>query len=637
MAPAAHHPPESVAAALRRETVAVYLPVVRWFLLVVAAYYAVVTVNHLTSESGMVLLAMVGLSVLSSGIAFSFYHSLKRARRMSALEVGGLVGNALLLLNLLFFYVTQYDSNRLVYFVMMVFIFAMTSASARVAILSSIATLAALYATLWIYEPALLQQYIYIGVASSFGALGLSRLVRRIILEALDAKLLAAEKESEAVEAAAFATQLAITDNLTSLPNRRDFFDKLNARAKEGAGGGRSLAVFLIDLDGFKPINDTYGHGIGDKLLVTAGRHLVTLLPEDAYLARIGGDEFAALLWVKSEDEALSLGEALCQGMRAPFNLGQVAVHVGATVGIAIKRRDAVVPEELLEQADFALFSAKRRMKGRCTIFSRSDAKLMKWHVEVEQALRRCDMDEELSVVYQPQVDIMTNEITGFEALARWDSRELGAVGPATFIGVAESSGLISKVTQVLLRKTLEEAKNWPTNWALSFNLSVHDLLDATAVRDILETTRRSAVEPSRICFEITETVVMSDIEAASASLQELVDAGHKIALDDFGTGHSSFSYLHQLPIDKIKVDRSFLKGLGTQTYSTRVLAALLQLIRSLQKDCIVEGVESEVELAAVRGLGARVVQGYYFGQPKSAAEVHELRQQHGEPKAISA
>ncbi len=276
-------------------------------------------------------------------------------------------------------------------------------------------------------------------------------------------------------------------------------------------------------------------------------------------------------------------------------------------------------------------------MKGRCTIFSRSDAKLMKRHVEVEQALRRCDMDEELSVVYQPQVDIKTNDITGFEALARWNSHELGPVGPATFISVAESSGLIPKVTKVLLRKTLEEAQNWPAHWTLSFNLSVHDLLDSTTIRDILATTRRSAVAPSRICFEVTETVVMSDIEAAAASLQALCDAGHKIALDDFGTGHSSFSYLHQLPIDKIKVDRSFLKGLGTQTSSTRVLAALLQLIRTLHKDCIVEGVESEVELAAVRGLGARIVQGYYFGQPKSAAEIRELRQEDDGPQAISA
>jgi len=598
------------------------------FLRLVAVYYVIVTVNHMTSETGSVLYKMVALSIVSSGLAFWCSHRLGQSVSIRQIELAGLLGNSILLVNLLYFYTTQYDSDRLVYFVLMVFIFAMTGATRRLIIASVLTALASLDGTIWIYEPSLMQHYVYIGIASSLAGLGSILFLRQVITDTLNAKLVAAQARSDALKAAAQATELSTTDALTRLPNRRAFFQELSARTEREEGKETMLAVLLVDLDGFKPINDSYGHGVGDRLLVAVGARLHAILRSKAYVARIGGDEFAVIMSVTSSAEAQEAGERLCEKMRAPFNLDYTFVHVGATVGVATQTDKTAATVTLVENADFALVSAKRTLKGSCATFTETDAKVMKRSVVIEQALRSCKFEDEMEVVYQPQFDTSRNCVSGFEALARWHSSDLGEVEPEVFIGVAENTGLIKDITQVLLRKAMTDVAGWPDDVTLSLNLSVHDVLDATAIDEIIDIVAAAKVDARRVCFEITETVMMGDINKANDALQKLVDTGFQVALDDFGTGYSSFTYLHKLPIHKIKIDRSFVRGLSDHTQSAQIISTLLHLSRSLQKDCIVEGVENEVEFAAMQSLGARFIQGYYFGKPLPASDAKRLADQ---------
>jgi len=326
---------------------------------------------------------------------------------------------------------------------------------------------------------------------------------------------------------------------------------------------------------------------------------------------------------VEDSNDAKELGDKICEHMRAPFNLGRVIVHVGATVGVALKTNAITKPATLIEHADYALYNAKRSQKGVCLVFSEKDEGEMKHLFLVDQALRSCDLEQELTVYYQPQVDIVEDRIIGFEVLARWNNKSLGRISPDTFIKVAEGSGLITKITQVLLKKALLDIVDWPRDISVSFNLSVHDILDESAIKNILGIVAESSIDPSRICFEITETVMMSDVDQACLALQALVDAGHEIALDDFGTGYSSFAYLHKLPIDKIKIDGAFVRGVSVEDQSSEIISTILSLSRSLKMVCIIEGVETEVELAAMQCLGARIIQGFYFGKPMKASEAH--------------
>ena len=610
---------------LQMETAAVFTPVVRIFLMLVSLYYAVNTVTLLMTFTGKERTLITSLSSISCIAAAMTYCSLKAQNTLIRLEFAGVVGNGLLLINLLYHFSVGFDSSQLVYFVLLVFVFPLTGATRRVAMLFSAVSLACLYRIILAYDPSYFVDYVFIGIASCIVSFGGSFMLRRIILDALNSKLIAAHHKIEALEAAAHATKLAVTDNLTSLPNRRDFFDKLKKRAEEYYEARKTLTVLLIDLDGFKPVNDTYGHSVGDSLLVDVGKRLQTSLPEDTYIARIGGDEFAAIVASDSREDAQKLGDAVCAAMRAPFNLGRILVHVGATVGAARRNESCTTELNLVENADFALYNAKRNNKGTCAVFTPSDAAIMTRLFFVDQALRRSDLEKELTVVYQPQFDISSNTVTGFEALARWNSTELGKVDPETFITVAETTGMITKVTLTLLRKAMRSARSWPETANLSFNLSVHDVLDMSAIDEILSIVRRAGVDPSRICFEITETVMMGDVEKAGLALQKIVDAGHDVALDDFGTGYSNFTYLNKLPISKIKIDRSFIRDMSQGESSVQTIATLLQMARSLNKGCIVEGVETEAEFAAVKGLGAQIIQGYFCGRPMLADNVETL------------
>jgi predicted signal transduction protein with EAL and GGDEF domain len=279
----------------------------------------------------------------------------------------------------------------------------------------------------------------------------------------------------------------------------------------------------------------------------------------------------------------------------------------------------------LYERADFALYHAKQNGRGRPVIFSEAHQSALRRQGILDQAMRKADFDTEMSVVFQPLFDAARNKPIAFEALARWNSPELGEVAPSDFIPVAERSELISKLTHTLLRKALETAATWPVEIGVTFNLSVRDLISPASILQIISIVNRSDVHPGRIDFEVTESALLMDFEQAQDSIQALKALGARISLDDFGTGYSSLSYVHRLPLDKIKIDRSFVTDIETKEACRNIVKTVVGLCRDLNVECVVEGMETEEQTAILRGLGCNSMQGYYFSRPLHGDCVDDL------------
>ncbi|MCD7060892.1 putative bifunctional diguanylate cyclase/phosphodiesterase [Pelagibacterium xiamenense] len=410
--------------------------------------------------------------------------------------------------------------------------------------------------------------------------------------------------------------RLANMDSLTDLPNRRSFFTSL-ARRTDGDAQFGQFAVGVLDLDGFKPVNDLYGHAAGDRILFEVGRRLSGLSTDDVLIARLGGDEFGIIMDGITSQEAIErFGRTVCDLLADPFRLAEGTVQISGTIGFATARGAEDAPAHILERADCALYHAKANTRGQVAVFSQSHEMQMRRNGMIEQALRKADFDSEFSLIFQPIQDIRAGQPSAFEALARWTSPSLGPVSPGEFIPVAERAGLISTFSTRLLRRALREMKTWPENVGLSFNLSAYDIASPDAVERLIGIIEQSGVAPSRIDLEITETAVMRDFDQACAALGRLRALGIMIALDDFGSGYSSLSHVHLLPLDKIKIDRSFITKIETNETSRNVVKSIIGLCRNLGVDCIVEGIETTGQLAAVGEMGAYFVQGYLFAKP---------------------
>ncbi|WP_303829447.1 putative bifunctional diguanylate cyclase/phosphodiesterase [Asticcacaulis taihuensis] len=417
--------------------------------------------------------------------------------------------------------------------------------------------------------------------------------------------------------------RIANLDALTGLANRRWFFAELTKQHERAQTTGAAFAIGIIDLDGFKPVNDTYGHMTGDRVLTEAAQRLKEACGDDIILARLGGDEFGFIVSGNpTRDELRWLGAAISDIIRLPYAVGSSQALLGSSIGVAGYPQSANDPQALFERADYALYHAKRHQRGQMVIFSTEHEEQIRSHSVIEQALQNADLDAELSMVFQPIVDITTGQVRAFEALARWQSPTLGNVSPDRFIPVAERAGHVRGVTKTLLKKALAALAQWPADIRMSFNLSAHDLSDSETVVQIIAIINRSRVDPKRIDFEITETAVAHDFKQAVAAVQTLKALGAGISLDDFGTGYSSLSHVHRLPLDKIKVDRSFITDIGSNPVSLKIVKSLTALCADMGLDCIIEGVETAAQLATLRDLGCRMVQGYYFAQPMTEAEV---------------
>ncbi|MCU1739050.1 MULTISPECIES: putative bifunctional diguanylate cyclase/phosphodiesterase [Pseudomonas] len=416
--------------------------------------------------------------------------------------------------------------------------------------------------------------------------------------------------------------RLANQDSLTGLPNRRQFFSTLESTMYQAIAEEKRLAVGILDLDGFKPVNDLYGHSVGDKILVMVGQRLRQLVDATVHVARLGGDEFALVLEGDLSDEDLqAFGKTVCEQLHVEFLLVDVPIQIGATLGIATFPEGAASAIQLFEYADYALYQGKRHNPGSMCLFSASHREQLHRDAIIEQALRRAVLDKEFFVLFQPILDCGSRETVAFEALARWDSPELGLVSPAQFIPIAERIGLINRLTLPLLRQALGMARFWPEGMRLSFNLSVHDCGSRDNVQSIIDVITVSGFNPAHLDLEITETAVMQDIPQVQWAIGRFRQLGCGISLDDFGTGYSSLSQLHALALTKLKIDRSFVADIHVNPASYKIVKSLVALSLDMELECVVEGIETREELKALCSLGCMQVQGFLFSRPVAFAD----------------
>ncbi|NYH25119.1 putative bifunctional diguanylate cyclase/phosphodiesterase [Paraburkholderia bryophila] len=435
-------------------------------------------------------------------------------------------------------------------------------------------------------------------------------------------ELLASQQKTQRLSDDNF--RLASIDSLTDLPNRRSFFASLRALSEQALGsGGSGFNVGLIDLDGFKQVNDIYGHASGDLVLQEVGVRLLALAEPGIFFARLGGDEFGVLAQHKQSNETLvELGQRICDTLSQPYRVAGNVAELSGTIGWAAFPEAGTTVAQVFERADAALYVGKESRRGTPVIFSTEHETRIRRSSLVTQELRHADLDSELFLEFQPIYDVISQRTIGLEALGRWHNARLGAVKPEEFIRIAERTELILRITEVLLHKALDEAARWPAELYLSFNLSAIDICTSARARRLIDIVQASGVPPHRVSFEITETAVTRDFEQARASLTMIKKAGCRVSLDDFGTGYSSLSYVHRLPFDTIKIDRSFMTDVDTNSASKKIVKSVLDLCRNLGLECVVEGLETSSQAAVVTALGARAVQGYLFSRPMRASAI---------------
>lgn len=486
---------------------------------------------------------------------------------------------------------------------------------------------AALAVTCLVTIPSL---YYYLSMGDAvYAAIGINislvtLVIVRVVLNGYGAFVKLVHSRSETQRLNREVTILAHTDPLTSLPNRRLFFMELPKAMMAARESGSDFAIGVIDLDRFKSVNDNLGHLFGDKLLRAVASRLISECPQAAMVARLGGDEFAFQI-ASNSGKAADIANAFCKVLSQPYLIGETPVSIGATCGVALL---STIGEgtSLYDAADYALYSGKSNSRGFVTLYAAEHEAIIRSERATESALQAADLSEEFDVHFQPIVD-RYGRVTGIESLARWTSPSIGTVRPDIFIPIAERTGMIHHLTLTLFKKSIEAITAFPAEIKLSFNLSAHDLANAETVLGLVAIIQGSSVSSSRIVFELTETAAMRDYEAAEEALLLLRRLGGEIALDDFGTGQSSLSYLHRLPINRVKIDRSFVKNAGDPK-GYDLLAAVVALCGKMKIDCIAEGVETVEQFRSLLDLGCQGFQGYYFSEPLSKTDlVHWLSQ----------
>lgn len=420
--------------------------------------------------------------------------------------------------------------------------------------------------------------------------------------------------EREAAEAR--AQSLARHDPLTGLANRRHFLEELERRlALVGAEQG-AFSLMFVDLDRFKPINDVHGHAIGDQLLQVIGSRLSSCLRTDSFAARLGGDEFAVLLEGPCERDATAIAaRRILHELSAPILVNGLKLTVGASIGVALCPEDGLDAAELLRRGDAAMLRAKEE-RGAFKFFDCSIDEELKSKAALEEELRAAIPNGDIVPYFQPVVRVGTGELAGFEVLARWPHRERGLISPGVFISVAEDAGLIDAMFWALLARACRKALDAPGEFVLAVNISPSQVRDQWFPEKVLRTLRETGFPAHRLEIEVTESAMIGDISRAKSALLSLKNQGVQIALDDFGTGYSSLFLLRELPIDKLKIDRSFVTRITRDRENATIVGALVGLGKALGLKVTAEGVEDEETMIALRQMGCELAQGFFYGAP---------------------
>jgi len=384
--------------------------------------------------------------------------------------------------------------------------------------------------------------------------------------------------------------------------------------------------VLCLDLDHFKGVNDTLGHPIGDQLLKVVADRLRRCTREPDTIARLGGDEFAIIMTAMQQpSDAAALCRRVREAITKPFNLDGHQVIIDISIGISVAPLDGSEPDQLLKNADMALYGAKADGRGTYRFFEPEMDARMQVRRELEMNLRNALANDEFELYYQPLVNLQNNEITAFEALLRWHHPTRGMISPADFIPIAEETGLIIPVGEWVLRKACEETAKWPEEVKVAVNLSPAQLKSRNLVQVVVNTLAHAGMAASRLQLEITESVLMQNTFATLAILHELRKLGVQIAMDDFGTGYSSLSYLRSFPFDKIKIDRSFIQDLANGAEPFAIVRAVTSLANNLSIISTAEGVETQQQLETLQKVGCTEMQGHFFSRARPAAEIVQL------------
>jgi diguanylate cyclase (GGDEF)-like protein/PAS domain S-box-containing protein len=449
---------------------------------------------------------------------------------------------------------------------------------------------------------------------------------RRVVFEGRDGYLVAIVDITERRKVEARIAYMAHHDGLTNLPNRELYQDRLKQVLEQGQSENKRVAVLCVDLDLFKNVNDSFGHPMGDRLLRLVADRLRSQVRGSNLVARLGGDEFAIILAPDvSPNEASDFATRLIKILSAAYDLDGIEVVIGASIGIALSPGDGDTSEELMRNADMALYQAKSDGGGVHHFFEREMDRQAQKRRDMELDLRRAFANGEFEVHYQPLVDIAADRISGFESLLRWKHPEKGMISPADFIPVAEDIGLIVALGEWVLREACSEAVKWPVDVKVAVNLSPVQFRSRNLVQTVISALAHSGLPATRLELEITESLFLAETEANLTILHQLRELGVSISMDDFGTGYSSLSYLRSFPFDKIKIDRSFVKDLAERSDCVAIVRAISGLGRSLNITTTAEGVETVDQLDWLRAEGCNEVQGFLFSAAKPAAEIEAL------------
>ena len=428
------------------------------------------------------------------------------------------------------------------------------------------------------------------------------------------------------------AYEAASTDPLTGLYNRRAFVQATGELLSIAQRRRRPVAMLIVDVDGFKHVNEVHGHSTGDNLLRCAAEAVARLAPHGSVVARLGGDEFAIAFACEPDEvaDAGRIADALVDRLGSPFNLGGVHTHVSASVGVARSSADCHTVSALMRRADIAMSAAKKAGRGRFVWFDASMERELESRNAIEEGLREGIPKGEIVPYFEPQVDLVTQSLHGFEMLARWDHPERGLVSPEEFIPIAEESGLIGDLSLAVMRRAFEEARGWDAGLSLSVNISPVQLKDPWLAQKLTKLLVETGFPAERLEIEITESSLFENLGLAQAIVSSLRNQGIRLALDDFGTGYSSLAHLRALPFERIKIDRSFVQSINESADSAAIVTAITRLAESLKLAVTAEGIEDDRVEGRLRTIGRYIGQGWLFGRPMPASDVRSMLSRRG-------
>jgi diguanylate cyclase (GGDEF)-like protein len=412
---------------------------------------------------------------------------------------------------------------------------------------------------------------------------------------------------------------LAHHDPLTSLPNRELMRARLEEAVEHASAAGTSVAVLWVDLDRFKDINDVHGHVTGDQILRIVAEKLKFEMPADTLIARLGGDEFIVMCQVNDALEARLIGQQLRRLLNRPIEVGEKSLTAGASIGVAVYPDDADNAEDLLKNADLALYHAKAEGRGRCRHFTEELGNARQRRMVLSEQLRSAIENGEIQAYFQPLIRARDMRVVGFETLGRWFHPEFGAIPPPEFVKLAEENGLINPLTHLIMRRAIEAAKQWPEDVRVSVNVSPIQI-NSELVDHVRDVIKQSGLDPKRLELEVTEDVLIKDFDQTASMFSRLRALGVQVAMDDFGAGFTSMANLRRLNFDRLKIDRIFTMELPNHRRASAIVRSMFVLARELDLEVTVEGVETYEQYAFLREQGNCELQGFVFSQPKPAS-----------------